>query len=298
MLLTVDHLTRYAYDRPVRTVVQSHRLTPSRFDGQRVLDWVVTVSDGVAGGAFRDGAGDWVQGWSVAGPVSGIEVRVQGRVETSDLAGVLRGHRELVQPECYLRDTTQTRADAALRALAESCVDADVLARAHAMSAAVSEAIAYLPGATTAATTAAEALALGKGVCQDHAHALIAAARAVGMPARYASGYLSAALPGAGQSQTRSPAGQSQSQSQSQNGEAESPAPDLPHEAAHAWAEIHVAGLGWVGFDPANRCCPDARYIRLGSGLDAQDAAPIRGIARGAGRESLDVTVAVLAEQQ
>jgi transglutaminase-like putative cysteine protease len=71
-----------------------------------------------------------------------------------------------------------------------------------------------------------------------------------------------------------------------------------PAEAAHAWAELHVQGLGWVGFDPANRCCPDARYIRLGSGLDARAAAPIRGIARGGGGESLDVAVAVAAAQQ
>jgi transglutaminase-like putative cysteine protease len=127
----------------------------------------------------------------------------------------------------------------------------------------VADAIAYRPGATHAHTTAAEALALGEGVCQDHAHALIACARSRGIPARYVSGYLFATQDG------------------------------VPHEAAHAWAELHVPGLGWVGFDPANRCCPDARYIRLGSGLDAQDAAPIRGIARGGGREAMDVTVAV-----
>jgi transglutaminase-like putative cysteine protease len=71
-----------------------------------------------------------------------------------------------------------------------------------------------------------------------------------------------------------------------------------PHEAAHAWAELHVAGLGWVGFDPANGCCPDARYIRLGSGFDAQDAAPIRGIARGGGQEAMDVTVAIQNQNQ
>ena len=53
MLLTVDHVTRYRYEAPVRGVVQSHRLTPSRFDGQKVLDWEVTVSGGVAGGSFR-----------------------------------------------------------------------------------------------------------------------------------------------------------------------------------------------------------------------------------------------------
>ena len=52
MLLTVDHLTRYSYDQPVRGVVQSHRLTPSVFAGQNLLDWQVTVSGGAVGGAF------------------------------------------------------------------------------------------------------------------------------------------------------------------------------------------------------------------------------------------------------
>ena len=50
MLLTVDHVTHYTYDRPVRGVVQSHRLTPSHFDGQRVMDWAVSVTGGVIGG--------------------------------------------------------------------------------------------------------------------------------------------------------------------------------------------------------------------------------------------------------
>jgi transglutaminase-like putative cysteine protease len=70
------------------------------------------------------------------------------------------------------------------------------------------------------------------------------------------------------------------------------------HEAAHAWAELWLPDLGWVGFDPANRCCPDERYIRLGSGLDALDAAPIKGIARGQGAESLDVRLAVQHSEQ
>ena len=78
MLLTVDHVTRYRYDRPVRAVMQSHRLTPSVFDGQRVRDWTVTVTDGSPGGSFRDGAGDRVQGWTVQGPVSENHVRGQG----------------------------------------------------------------------------------------------------------------------------------------------------------------------------------------------------------------------------
>lgn len=269
MRLIVDHVTRYSYDQPVRGVVQSHRLTPSVFDGQKVLDWQVSVSDGAPGGSFLDGAGDRVKAWSVSGPVSEITVTVRGTVETVDLAGVLRGHKERTPPEVYLRDTLPTRVDAALAALADATGGAaEPLERAHGMSAAVADAIAYAPGATHAHTTAAEALALAEGVCQDHAHALIALARHSGLPARYVSGYLHAGTDG------------------------------TLHEAAHAWAEIWIKGLGWVGFDPANRCCPDERYIRLGSGLDAQDAAPIRGIARGLGTEKLDVAVAVLSAQQ
>ncbi|MFN5997209.1 MAG: transglutaminase domain-containing protein [Paracoccaceae bacterium] len=268
MRLTVDHLTRYLYDIPVRSVVQSHRLHPSIFAGQKVIDWDVSVTGGVKGARHRDGAGDEVQGWTIAGPVTEVAVQVRGTVETMDLAGVLRGHRETVAPDCYLRDTAPTQIDPALAALSNSASGPDALSLAHALSAVVSDAIAYRPGVTHAHTTAAEALALGEGVCQDHAHAMIACARARGLPARYVSGYLFATEDG------------------------------TMHEAAHAWAEVHVAGLGWVGFDPANRCCPDERYIRLGSGFDAQDAAPIRGISRGGATEAMDVTVAILQSAQ
>jgi transglutaminase-like putative cysteine protease len=268
MRLSVDHVTRYHYARPVRLVMQSHRLTPTTYDGQRVHQWSVTVQDGVAGGSFRDGAGDRIHSWTVPGPVSDVVVTVSGTVDTKDLSGVLKGLRETVHPECYLTSTNPTRPDEALRALALTASGNGPLALAHDLSERVAEAIAYRPGVTHAHTTAAESLALGEGVCQDHAHALITVARLRDMPARYVSGYLFADAEG------------------------------VPHEAAHAWAEVHVAGLGWVGFDPANRCCPDERYIRLGSGMDAQDAAPIRGIARGDGAETMDVSVAVAQTSQ
>jgi transglutaminase-like putative cysteine protease len=265
MIIAVDHVTTWRYAAPVRGVVQSHRLRPAQHEGQKILDWGVTVTGGTTGGTFRDGAGDWVQAWTIRGPVEEITVRVTGRVETADTAGVLRGHRESVPPEAWLRETPATRADAAIRALAG--VEAgDPLSLAHALSAAVADAVDWTPGATGPQTTAAEALAAGKGVCQDHAQILIAAARHRGRPARYVSGYML----------TDTPEG----------------------EAAHAWAEIHIPGLGWVGFDAANRCCPDARYVRLGSGFDAQDAAPIRGTARAREAEALAVLVAVRSVQQ
>ena len=269
MLLTVDHVTLYRYSQPVRGVVQSHRLTPSDFEGQRIVNWNVTVSDGLRGGQFRDGAGDLVQGWSIQGPVSEIAVSVRGSVETFDTAGILRGHKERVPPQCYLESTAITMADLALSELSDSADAAGGgLNAAHRLATLVADSIAYCSGSTQSATTASEALAQGKGVCQDQAHALLAMARRAGIPARYVSGYLHSSTDG------------------------------TPHEAAHAWAELWLPDLGWVGFDPANRCCPDDRYIRLGSGLDALDAAPIKGIARGRGAESLDVRLAVQQSEQ
>lgn len=264
MRLKISHETVYRYDHPVRNIVQSLRLTPSICEGQKAQDWKIEVSGGIRGPGFRDGAGDWIEGWTVRGPTAEVVVTVSGRIETRDTAGVLRGHREMINPLAYLRDSPATHPDDGLRKLAESIAGAtDNLDMAHLLSAAIGEAIAYRPGSTEAHTTAAEALEQGEGVCQDHAHALIAVARLHGMPARYVSGYLHSTEDG----QT--------------------------HDAAHAWAEIHVNNLGWVGFDAANRCCPDERYVRLGSGLDAADAAPIRGIGSGQGIEELDVRVSV-----
>lgn len=265
MKLRISHQTVYRYDPPIRNIVQSLRLTPSVFEGQKTQDWSIDVSGGIRGPGFRDGAGDWIEGWTVRGPAEELTISVSGRIETRDTAGVLRGHREMIQPLTYLRDTKATAPAANLRELAAS-VDGDggdALDLAHRLSAAVSEAVAYKPGVTEAHTTAAETLELGEGVCQDHAHTLIALARLRDLPARYVSGYLHS----------------------TSDGES--------HDAAHAWAEIHVGRLGWVGFDAANACCPDERYVRLGSGLDAQDAAPIRGIAIGQGAEKLDVAVRV-----
>ncbi|TRW98724.1 transglutaminase family protein [Paracoccus sp. M683] len=264
MKLQISHETVYGYDQPIRNLVQSLRLTPSVFEGQKTHEWEIDVTGGMRGPGFRDGAGDWIEGWTVRGPVQEVTVRISGRVDTRDTAGVLRGHREMIHPLAYLRDTRPTRADDGLRDLAAQVGgSADLLDLSHKLSGAVADAIRYTNGSTHAATTAAEALALGEGVCQDHAHALIAVARERDLPARYVSGYLHS----------------------TQDGQS--------HDAAHAWAEIFVDGLGWVGFDAANRCCPDERYVRLGSGLDAQDAAPIRGVAMGTGTEKLAVAVRV-----
>ena len=268
MRLAVKHNTVYRFDPPMHGIVQSLRLWPSQCESQTVLDWVVNIEGTIRGASFRDGAGDWIETAALRAPVSEIVVQVEGTVETTDLSGVLRGHRERVRPAVYMRPSHFTKPDHDIKELAKRATEGagSELEKAHALSAAIGEAIRYTPGRTDPATTATEALAQGHGVCQDHAHAMISAAISQGIPARYVTGYLHA------------------------DG-------DIA-EASHAWAELYVAGLGWVGFDASNGVCPDQHYIRLGSGFDSVDAAPIRGVAQGRGVEALDVDVSVIEAAQ
>src|SRR3546814_16207576 len=110
---------------------------------------------------------------------------------------------------------------------------------------------------------AASAVAARGGVCQDLAHVFIAAARSQGMAARYISGHL-----------IRQDGAELQ-------------------EAAHAWDEAHVPGLGWVAFDPANGICADEHYVRVAAGLDYRDAATVAGDRYGGGVETMSVVLSV-----
>jgi len=269
MLIEVRHATTYRYERPARYSIQSLRLTPPSFDGQRVVSWTVTAPGIDKGARFRDGFGNLVQIAAISEPHAGVAIVATGVVETEDRCGITRGVAEPSPLRVYLRETTMTRADKAIRDLARGIGGKsearDTLDCLHGLMRVVRDEIEYVIGATSEHTTAAEALAAGKGVCQDHAHVFISAARALGIPARYVNGYfLSGTI--------------------------------APSEAHHAWAEAWVEGLGWVGFDPANGMCPTERYVRLSCGLDAGTAAPIRGAQRGGENEALDVLVEV--EQQ
>ena len=271
MLLNIHHASVFNFSAPMRYVVQSHRLMPASFEGQRILDWNVEVENAEFSNYYVDGAGDQIRTMSCEGPLDSLTVTIRGSVELTDTKGVLRGYQETIPPLAYLRDTPFTKPDQAIKDLVDATLktaDGTSLDIAHKMSAAVTTAVAYKSGTTESNTTAAEALAQGQGVCQDHAHVLIAMARSAELPARYVSGYLNTS------------------------------ADVNTEEASHAWAEIFIEGLGWIGFDASNECCPDENYVRLGSGLDALYAAPIRGMTIGTGVEELDVTVAVSARQQ
>lgn len=260
MHLTLRHATRYAYSpRPARVALRI-KLFPQTTEAQTVAGWHVSVNGQVVGPMLTDAAGDAEGLWLSRDRIETVEIVASGELTTRDTAGLLR-RQGFARPGLYLRDTRATKPDPAIRKIAEATLGPDPLSSLHALNEAVHGAIAYRKGVTDETTTAAQALALGAGVCQDLAQIFVSAARAMGRPARYVVGYLHD--------------------------------PDSPLSETHAWAEAHVEGLGWVGFDPTHKLCPTAAYIRLASGFDAADAAPIRGNVTGAAEETLDVAVEI-----
>lgn len=268
MLLSIRHATTYAYEPKATRLSLRLRLFPASISAQTPIGWSVTVNGEAPHSSIINSFGDEEAIWLSHGNVGKIEVVAEGQVQTSDVSGLLKDWRMAAPPGVFLRQTPLTMAEETIKALAVSVASETGLAQAHALSNIVRDRIEYKPDATGSATTAAEALALGAGVCQDHTHVLIAASRVLGCPARYVVGYL---LP-----------------------DAEEDEVDIPAET-HAWAELWVDGLGWVGFDATNRICPTERYVRLASGLDARDASPILGVVIGSVEETLEAEVTVSA---
>lgn len=263
MLVSISHTTRYVYDDNSRYTVQSYRLTPPSFRGQRVLSWKISAPGIETATRFFDAFHNIGHLICIRGDHTAIEIRAEGLVETEDRAGIVRGLTEVVPTRVFLRETDKTVADASLRALgAKVRSSGTIIDGLHTLMHTVRDEVDYEVGVTGAHTSAIDAYNDKRGVCQDHAHIFIAAARSAGVPARYVNGYFLCDS-------------------------------DAPSEAHHAWAEAYVDGLGWVGFDPANRMCPTDRYVRLACGLDAVSAAPIRGNRRGGAKEALDVLVEV-----
>ncbi len=262
MRLTISHLTEYRIEHPGHFVLQEVRLTPPSSDGQQVEGWRVWLEGGSVEAAFDDQHGNRTLLFSRDGAAGPLRLRAEGVVVTEDRAGVAGPHRGFAPLWLFLRETALTAASDRVRALAAGVPPSDNLARLHALSSAVADAVRYDRNADPLMTAEA-ALEAGRGVCQDQAHVFIAAARLLRIPARYVSAYLCTDDVG-------------------------------PTQASHAFAEAHVEGLGWVGFDPANRQSPDARYVRIATGLDYHEAAPVRGLRIGAGGgEQLAVNVQV-----
>jgi transglutaminase-like putative cysteine protease len=264
MRIAISHTTRYRFETPARYGVQRLRLRPRECAVQSVVDWQMTVEGAVIEAAYDDHNGNATSLISFGNDVEEVVITTNATVEVRDAAGVVGPHSGFMPLWLFNNPTALTKPGPKMRELAARFklgggADLEVL---HDLSRAVRGEVVYEAGHTDVTSTAEQALELGHGVCQDHAHVFIGAARLLGLPARYVSGYL---LLDTGTAQ----------------------------DAGHAWAEVHVPGLGWVGFDPSNEICPDSRYVRVAVGTDYAEAAPVTSLTQGAGATGLSVALDV-----
>jgi transglutaminase-like putative cysteine protease len=113
-------------------------------------------------------------------------------------------------------------------------------------------------------------MAARAGVCQDFAHFQIGCFRAMGLAARYVSGYL-LTNPAPGKSRL------------------------VGADASHAWVSVFLPDVsgGWLDLDPTNDCIPSDKHITLAWGRDFGDVSPLRGVLLGAGKHRIQVSVDV-----
>ena len=268
MRLIIQHTTQYHYRDAPKHMIQLLRLTPRLDAHQRVVEWRIKTPGKQI--AFQDAFGNASHSHVLHTPRAQLTLSVDGVVDISPLAnGVLPQESNLmsVPTLAYLVPTPLTARFSALDHLAQQALpsglhsggDALVLANA------ICRVITYESGNTDVTSTASQAFELGSGVCQDHAHVMIAACRSLGVSARYVSGYVD---------------------------------PGNSHAAAsHAWVDIWLQG-SWVSVDVTNGIFASDSHCRLAVGRDYLDACPIRGMREGGLVEELDVSVTVQTLQQ
>ncbi len=171
----------------------------------------------------------------------------------------------MLSPLAYLAPTPLTVPSAAMVDLARTHLEGPGPARERllALAGGVYQKVRYTPGTTSVEDSAAVVYERGQGVCQDQAHVFVACCRAAGIPARYVSGYLCSV--------------------------------DGAESASHAWVDAWLEERqGWLGIDVTHLEPMGPKHCRLAVGRDYLDAAPVRGVRRGGGREEMDVSVAAL----
>jgi transglutaminase-like putative cysteine protease len=267
MQLHIRHVTRYRYERPVKYSVQSLHLTPRRDRCQRSLTWTITAP----GRRLEqiDAHGNISHLLTIEQPHREIQIVVRGVVETVDTE--IRQDDGPLSPLAYLSPTTLTTPSDEIKLFARSALERvkEPHERAQALAEGVFNAVRYTASSSDVQSSAAAAFKNGEGVCQDHAHVFIAAARAVGIPARYVSGYLYTG--------------------------------DSTDAASHAWVDAWLGpDIGWHSIDVTHRRPALSNYCRLAVGRDYLDAAPVRGVRQGGGGERMEANVLVAdsAQQQ
>jgi transglutaminase-like putative cysteine protease len=261
--LEIVHTTRYRYTGPIAETVMEVRLRPMDGNGQRCLDFRLELSHGVQPRTYVDGFGNHVHYFNLVKPHSGLSLISRSVVETGIGFDAEPGE-DLV--EDFLRFRAPVKDVDGVRDLARRHAVADPsspVAIEHALdelTETISREFTYDRTVTNVYSAVDDVLELRAGVCQDFAHLFIAAARAMGVPARYVSGYIH--TPG-----------------------------ESVVAASHAWAEAWVAGRGWIGFDATHPVRTTPHHVRLAVGRDYTDAAPTRGVYVGSASGTMAISV-------
>jgi transglutaminase-like putative cysteine protease len=253
MLLSVWHSTVYRYAEEVARSTQYIRLSPSSAGRQRVLDWHLELPASAV--AMTDAFDNLTHVLTLDAPHEQIRIVARGRVEVDEADDGEPAGR--INPRVFLRTTRLTEPDAAIRAFLEPLrplVRSRPLMGVTDLMHALVDRMPYEKGHTSVESTAAQSFAASRGVCQDHAHVFVACCRALGIPARYVSGYVYTA--------------------------------DREHVASHAWAEAWLSNR-WISFDVSNARKTGEAHLKVAAGLDYLDACPVRGVRLGGGEEAL-----------
>ena len=262
MRLKISHTSEYRYTESLQYGLQRLHLVPRNGPGQIVHSWQLEYQGAREEAQYLDHFGNDTRLASATPGVETIVIKAIGDIETASNDGIFGVHKGYAPLWLFQTESELAASGPGVENLLADLTEKAELDRLHQLMSLIGTRVQYEVGTTNVATSAEVALKQGSGVCQDHAHIFIAAARASGLPARYVSGYLMM--------------------------------DDTSEQAAsHAWAEAHLDGLGWVGFDISNGISPDERYVRLASGRDYNDAMPIAGIRFGPAEESLAVHISV-----
>lgn len=286
MIYRVKHVTSYAYAVPVSTSHHDLHVLLRGSSEQRIRAERLTVTPTPAVRRDRfDWFGNRATHLAIHERHSDLTVTSEAEIELSPPPAPIGGGAPWEATRDWVRAATDAEARAAVEMVLPSphvelsplalefarpsftpgrpLVEAarDLTRRMHAE-------LTYDPEATDTSTSVDEVLSGRRGVCQDFAHAQIACLRALGLPARYVSGYLVTAPPAGG---TRL----------------------VGADASHAWLSLRLPGGGWLDLDPTNDVIPSDRHILVAYGRDFADVTPMRGVLLGGGRHQLHVSVDV-----
>lgn len=282
MLLEVRHVTQYHYDAAVRESVMELWMQPQKSATQRLVSFELEVEPPAQLFSYADYFGNPVYHFDVPQPHDRLTIVARSAVETQpppELPGALdRGEwdrlkSDFVRGECfdYLRPHGYAVETPLLHAFIEKhglndLRRHDPLTAVRELMTAIYNAFDYQTGVTAADSPIDHALEEGRGVCQDFSHIMIAICRAWEIPARYVSGYLF-----------------------TNRTEGDRSDPD----ASHAWVEVFLPSLRWVGFDPTNNALAGERHVAVAVGRDYQDVPPSQGVFKGEAESQLAVGVSV-----